>query len=398
MEMSAYRARAQDYATALGGAHHRHFAGLDASWDPEAIHAAHADVFAVEAIDDLGELAGNGNAGARLLWGFAVRSRLRAVAAPHDALRARLEGASGLAALTAELAVEPSPLRRHELEEQRMTIVAEQLSAPAAAALDAVRREVRALGWPSARALWTAMTKLDLGALARQAETLLREEEPPALDGALTRADGPAWHRAAWADDHFPADGLLGLLRDALRAAGADPDAPGFAIDAEPRPGKSPRAFCAAVRVPGDVHLVVRPSGNVQDAEALFHEAGHALLLSARDAAWRFEERHLVPAHLGEAAAFAFEARLPDFGDERLRAHLDASRALRRRRQAARFLHELDLLDRGPVKELRERYAQRMARATGLDWPGAPWLVDADPLLTAADYVRADQLARPGGR
>lgn len=392
MEISAYRARAQDYATALGGAHHRHFAGLDPTWDPEAIHAAHADVFADEAIDHLGELAENGNAGARLLWGFAVRSRLRAVAAPHDALRARLEGASGLSALTAELAVEGSPLRRHELEEQRMTIVAEQLSAPAAAALDAVRKEVRALGWPSARALWTAMTKLDLGALARHAETLLRDEEPPALDGALTRADGPAWHRAAWADAHFPADRLLALLHDALRDAGADPDAPGFTIDAEPRPGKSPRAFCAAVTVPGDVHLVVRPSGGVQDAEALFHEAGHALLLASRDAGWRFEERHLLPAPVGEAAAFAFEARLPDFGDPRLRAHLDTVRVLRRRRQAARFLHELDLLDRGPIKELRERYAQRMARATGLDWPGAPWLVDADPLLTAADYVRAEQL------
>lgn len=392
MEMSAYRARAQEYATALGGAHHRHYAGVDPTWEPTAIHAAFADVIADEAIDHLADLAQDGNAGARLLWGFAVRSRLRAVAAPHDAQRARLEGASGLAALTEELAVEQAPLRRHELEEARMTIVAEQLSGPAAAALDAVRREIRALGWPSARALWTAMTKVDLGALGRHAETVLREEAAPALDGALTRADGPAWHRAAWADHHFPADGQLALLHDALRQAGADPDAPGFAIDAEPRPGKSPRAFCAAVTVPGDVHLVVRPGAGVGAAESLFHEAGHALLLASRDPSWRFEERHLLPAHLGEAAAFAFEARLPDFGDERLREHLRLRRVLRRRRQAARLLHELDLLDRGPVKELRERYAQRMATATGLDWPGAPWLVDADPLLTAADYVRAEQL------
>lgn len=392
MEMTAYRARAQEYATALGGAHHRHFAGLDPTWDPEAIHAAHADVFADDAIDHLSELAGTGNAGARLLWGFAVRSRLRAVAAPHDALRARLEAASGLSALTAELTTETSPLRRHQLEEQRMAIVVDELSAPAAAALDAVRREVRALGWPSARALFSALTKTDLGALGTRAQALLRDEEPPALDGALTRADGPAWHRAAWADAHFPADGLLDLLREALAAAGADPQDPGFTIDAEPRPGKSPRAFCAAVTVPGELHLVVRPGGGLGEAESLFHEAGHALLLADRDAAWRFEERHLVPAHVGEAAAFAFEARLPDFGDERLRAHLRARRTLRRRRQCARLLHELDLLDRGPVKELRERYAQRMARATGLDWPGAPWLVDADPLLTAADYVRAELL------
>jgi hypothetical protein len=30
-----------------------------------------------------------------------------------------------------------------------------------------------------------------------------------------------------------------------------------------------------------------------------------------------------------------------------------------------------------------------MAAATGLAWPGAPWLATADPLLSRADYLRA---------
>lgn len=395
MDLATYRTLAQAYATEWGAAHHRRFAGLDGTWDPAAIHERHAACWSPDALHLLADRAQIGNGGARRLWRFAVTARLRACTAAEDAERDRRAASAGLPALTAALAAEADPHRRRDLEEQRLAILAQDLSAPAARALERVRREVRVLGWPSARALWTELTGHDLGTLARHAEALLRDEEPPVLEGAYTRADGPAWHRAAWADRWYPAEALLPSLRAALPARGVDPDAPGFAIDAEPRPGKSPRAFCAAVTVPGEIHLVLAPAGGRQDAEALFHEAGHALLLAGRDAAWPFEDRHLVPQHIGEAAAFAFEALVPDHGEERLREHARTCVALRRRRQAARLLHEIDLLDHGASPELRERYARRMARATGLDWPGAPWLVDADPLLTAAEYVRADLLAVP---
>jgi outer membrane murein-binding lipoprotein Lpp len=398
MDLAAYRTAAQEYATAWGRAHHRRFAGLDAAWDPAALHAAHAACFSHAAIDGLAAEAQTGNAGARCLWRFAVAARLRAVAAPHDAHRAREEAAGGLARLTAALAAEPDPRARRDLEEQRLALAAERLTPPAAAALGCVRDEVRALGWPSARALWTALTGVDLGALAARAERLLRETGAPPLHDARSRADVPRWHRAAWADAAFPEDALLPALRAALQSEGADPADPGFSLDVDPRPGKSPRAFVAAVRVPGEIHLVVAARGGHAAAEAAFHEAGHALLLARRDAGWRFEERHLVPAHISEAAAFRFERLVPDGGDPRVRDHIAAATVLRRRRQAARLLHELDLLDHGPIEDLKERYARRMAAATGLAWPGAPWLVDSDPLLTAADYVRADEIAHPGAR
>lgn len=393
MQMSAYRARAQEYATALGGAHHRYFAGLDQSWDPAAIHAAHADCWSVQAVEALGERAATGNVGARRLWRFAVTARLRALTAPHDDERSRRAASGGLPALTADLAVETDVLERARIEQRRLELTTETLSPSAGAALEVTRSETRRLGWPSYRALWTAMTGIDLGGLARRAEALLRDEDPPDLGDAYTRADVPRWHRAIWADQAFPSHALLPSLRSALVEHGTDPDDPGFTIDVAARPGKSSRAFCAAVRVPGDIHLVVGPTGGIQDAEALFHEAGHAVLLAGRDARWRFEERHLLPPHVAEAAAFAFERRVPDHGQERIAAHLATSRVLRRRRMAARLLHELDLLDHGPVQDLRERYARRMARATGLDWPGAPWLTDADALLGSADYVRADEIA-----
>jgi hypothetical protein len=392
MDLAAYRARAQDYATTWGAAYHRRFAGHDRDWDPATMHAAFADCWSDETLASLATLAEGGHAAARRLWRFAVTARLRAVTAAPDAERARRETEAGLPLLTARLAVEPDPRRRHELEQQRLGIAASRLTEPGAAALERVRREIRSLGWPSARAMWTSLTGHDPGVTAARAEALLRDGDPPALAEAWSRADLPRWHRAAWADPWYPADELVPSLRTAIQDAGVDADRPGFTIDAEARVGKSPRAFCAAVHVPQEIHLVVLPAGGRQDAEAVFHEAGHALLLAARDDSWPFEDRHLVPHHITEAAAFAFEMRVPDHGEERVRDHATVVRELRRRRQAARMLHELDLLDHGALPELGERYARRMTRATGLDWPAAPWLVDADPLLTAADYVRADLL------
>lgn len=392
MDLDAYRDRVQSYVTAWNAAHHARFAGHVAHDATAEVHAAHRDCTSDAALDGLAEAA-SADDRVRRLWRFAVAARLRAATAAHDAERTRREATSGLARLTAALAEEPGARRRRQLEEERLAIAAEALSAPAAAALERVRTETRALGWPSPRALLGATTGADLGALAAHSEALLRERDAPALGEARTRADLPRWHRAAWADDAYGPDALLPSLEAAVRAAGRDLGADGIHIDATPRAGKSARAFVAALRVPGEIVVVVAPRGGRQDAEALFHEAGHALDLAARPAGAPVEDRHLDDAHRAEAAAFTFEARVPDRGDDRLHVHAQASVALRRRRQAARLLHELDLLDHGPVEALRERYARRMATATGLDWPGAPWLVDADPLLTAADYVRGDALA-----
>ena len=406
MDLDAYRTRAQAFATDLNRAHHRRFAGHDGAWDPDSLHAHHAAVSDDAAIEALREAAAaedpDGPQSARRLLRFAVEARMGRATARTDAERARAEAEEGLAELTAALAVEPELGRRVALEEQRLDIVARRLTPPAAEGLERVRAEARALGWPSPRALLATVHGRDPGALAAEAEALLRATEPPRLDGggvggdesagpATARFDLPRVHRAAWADALLPAD-PVGRLRAELRALGI---AERFAIDAGPRAGKSPRAFCAAVAVPGDVHLVVAPRGGLGDLEALFHEAGHAIHLSHRDAAAPFEDRHLVDRADAEALAFAMEARATaGIDDRRLAAHRDAMARLRTRHLAASLLHDLDLLDAGPHPALRERYARRLATATGLTWPSAPWLVAADPLLGSADYLRALARAR----
>ncbi len=407
MDLDAYRARAQAFATDLNRAHHRRFAGHDGAWDPDSLYGHHAAAYDDAAIDTLREAAAaeTATAGgdgvpdaqpARRLLRFAVEARLGSATALTDAARAQAEAQEGLAELTIALAAEPTVTRRVELEEQRLDIVARRLTPLAAEGLERVRAETRALGWPSARALLATVHGRDPGALAAEAEALLRATEAPELDGsdggaAAARFDLPRVHRAAWADPLLPTDPVAHL-----RAELADLDIEErFTLDAIARTGKSPRAFCAAVAVPGNVHLVVAPRGALSDLEALFHEAGHAIHLSHRDPDAPFEDRHLTDRAHAEALAFALEARATDgIADERLTAHRAAMARLRLRHLAASLLHDLDLLDHGPDPGLRERYARRMASATGLTWPSAPWLTAADPLLSSADYLRALARAR----
>jgi len=398
MDLDAYRARAQAFATDLNRAHHRRFAGHDGLWDPESLYAFHAAAFDDATIDGLRDAA-DADPSARRLLRFAIEARLSSVTARTDAERAQAESAGHLAELTADLADGPDLARRIALEEARLDVVARHLTPLAAEGLERVRAEVRALGWPSPRALLATLHGRDPGALAAEAEALLRATEAPALDGgdggaATARFDLPRVHRAAWADPLVGADPVA-RLRAELAALGI---AERFTLDAAARTGKSPRAFCAAVSVPGDVHLVVAPRGGLSDLEALFHEAGHAIHLSHRDPAAPFEDRHLTDRAHAEALAFALEARATGgIADERLAAHRAALAQLRLRHLAASLLHDLDLLDHGPDQGLRERYARRMAGATGLTWPSAPWLTTADPLLSSADYLRALARARTLG-
>ncbi|HSD78773.1 MAG TPA: hypothetical protein VLA98_15265, partial [Solirubrobacteraceae bacterium] len=214
MDLDAYRARAQAFATELNRAHFERFAGLTAAWDPAAIHARHAELWDADTIE---ELRNAGPPAPRRLLRFAVEARLGAATARLEVERARAEADEGVAALAAALAVEDDADRRAALEEERLDATARRLTAPAAAALERVRSEARALGWPSARAMWGELHAIDLGALAAHAERLLREP-PPALPGwARARHDLPRLRRRE------PDPGAVGRLRAVLATLALEP-------------------------------------------------------------------------------------------------------------------------------------------------------------------------------
>ena len=83
-------------------------------------------------------------------------------------------------------------------------------------------------------------------------------------------------------------------------------------LDLEQRRRKSPRAFCAPVRVPGEIYLVIPRRGGRDDYAALFHEGGHTEHYATVDATLPFEFRQLGDNSVTEAFAFLFEHLVED--------------------------------------------------------------------------------------
>ena len=73
------------------------------------------------------------------------------------------------------------------------------------------------------------------------------------------------------------------------------------------RPGKRPRAFCAPIRVPDRVVLVVLPQGGQEDFAALFHEAGHTEHFAHTRRSLPAEQRVLGDNAVTEGFAFLLE-------------------------------------------------------------------------------------------
>ncbi len=176
----------------------------------------------------------------------------------------------------------------------------------------------------------------------------------------------------------------------------------GVSVDGEARPGKHPRASCIPVRLPGEVYVLFYPHGGEPDYESVFHEAGHALHFAFTSSALPVERRRIVDPALTEAWAFLLHYRLADPAWLEESPAADRAETLLRmirlrklfllRRYAAKLRFELVLASapggESPVRHA-DLYAEELGRATGLAYPAAGYLIDTDPDLYCADYLRA---------
>jgi hypothetical protein len=206
--------------------------------------------------------------------------------------------------------------------------------------------------------------------------------------------------RAPEFDGSLPPDALREAAEAPLRRMRIDPQAGGrIRVDDLPRPKKSPRAFVAALRVPDEVILVVRPGGGPDDYAAFLHELGHALHFAYTDPLLPIEYRRLGDASVTEAFAFLFDGLLRERGWLRRFVGLAQPGDLLRfsafhklwflRRYAAKLAYELILHERGPVPSCADIYRDLLAGATLVDWPHELYLADLDPFFYAARYLRA---------
>jgi hypothetical protein len=221
----------------------------------------------------------------------------------------------------------------------------------------------------------------------------------------VTRADALALFRAREFDRHFPARAMESSISRQVRDMGVDPTARGRVIlDTGEREGKRSRAFCAPVRVPDEVYLVLRPHGGQTDWNTFLHELGHALHFAYMRPDLPYEYRWLGDNSITEGYAMLFDHLMQDAGW--LKRYTELGNALPSflratgfeelhflRRYCAKLIYETELYGGGTSWDsLPDLYVDQLTSATSFQYNRADAFVDVDPRYYAVRYLRAWQL------
>ncbi|HJQ71425.1 MAG TPA: hypothetical protein VKA70_20775 [Blastocatellia bacterium] len=272
----------------------------------------------------------------------------------------------------------------------------------------------RSLGHANYTAMYEELRGLDYKALADQAESVLSRTEAvytARLAEALGREAGLAIGEADRSDalyflhlnsydDHFPASDLMRIYRETMAGLGIDVEKQkNILVDSEPRPRKTPRAFCMPILVPEEVKLVIRPMGGQADYQAFFHESGHAQHYGGAAESLRPEFKYTGDYALSESYAFLFNHLISDGAwlaqmlkfhdsDSFIRAEMLA-RLSSIRRYVAKLKYEYHLHTDEDLARAADLYSEFQTGATRFRTGTTEFLFDLDDAFYSANYVRA---------
>ncbi len=419
--VDAYREEADRFLAALDLELYLHFSGRKEELELAPIYERFADLTTLEACRRLQGAAEEGLVG-RELWRFAceghlgdaVRSESEEVARLEATLEATLDGDTiPYRMLRVAIANEPDRERRERLDRARIELLDEHVNPLHVRALERTRDVAQELGGGTYRDLYERFG-FPLPELAAAAAELLAQTEDVyvrSLDRlfrarlGITLADARRPDllrllRASEWDAGFPANAMLPALVGTLDDLGIRLlEQRNVELDVEPRPRKSPRAFCSPIEVPGRIVLVIQPMGGPEDWRALFHEAGHTEHYAHTSPDLTFEARRLGDNAVTEGWAALLEllvddpawlARRLDFGKPHdFAAETAAVRLYLMRRYAAKLLYEVELHEHRPQAEMRPRYAELIEDATKIPASPADYLSDVDAGFYAASYLRS---------
>jgi hypothetical protein len=427
VDLSAYRSEAEQFLEHIDREYYLHLSGRKAELELASIYERHGTLFAREAVEALRELAGEAEGEERrrrrYLLHFALDGLLgeatRAEAEESARLEATLEvSVDGSAVpyrqVPVEQANEADGSRREALELASRSLLAERLNPIHREALERSHSLCRELGWSSYADAYAELRGLDFGRLEALTTGVLAETEAtyaPTVDpelrraglgllGELRRSDIPRFFRAPELDAGFPAEGLVSSFARTMAGLGIELDEQtNVHLDTEPRPTKSPRAFCSPLKVPDEIYLVIAPVGGREDYAALFHEGGHTEHYAHVEPELPFEFRYLGDNAVTESFAFLMDHLTEDevwlremlgADPEPVVSHSRAVELIMLRRYCAKLGYELDLHGTDPdLAAMPERYAQRLSDATRVPWPGENWVSDVDAGFYVACYLRA---------
>ena len=428
LDLADYRRRAEAFTEALDKEYYLHFSGQKETCDFSAIYERYPELFTRSAVHELQahHIAASGEEKRRLatLLAFAIEGFM---GEQTKELGDELANTEGKATVTVDgeqvafryssvlLANEPDRERRERIQSARLEIVGTVLNPRH----DIIWRNAHGLaadlGYADYLTLFTEIKGIDYPMLRAQTESFLQDTEAlyeRVMDrlaraklglglAELRYADLPYLWRAPEYDTVFSADRLMPTFRRTLAGMGIDLAAQSNVIvDAEARELKSPRAFCAPVRVPDEIYLVVMPKGGQDDFGALLHEGGHTehFAHAARDLP--FEYRNLGDNAVTEGFAFVFDHLLVnpswletylEFSESRDYVNfINVSELFYVRRYAAKLSYEIDLHQQtGSLDAMAAVYRQRLSEAIMIDVPEANYLSDVDDGFYVASYLRA---------
>jgi hypothetical protein len=403
----------------------------------QAIYGRHASILGPDALDlvlDAFREAPNGSEdqrAARLLLDWEVESQGSRQLAPLDEREIAWEGSAAVRlddgreipfeSVSIEMANSQHRNERHAIETARATLVERELAPIRRERFQRERDITERLGLAANyNATFELLSGVSLAHLRAECEGFLRDTQSLwdevlpefskrvlAMDARqLTRADALALFRAREFDAHFPSAHMESSIRGQVRDMGIDPLASGrIILDTGDRPGKRSRAFCAPVRVPGEVYLVLRPHGGQSDWTTFLHELGHSLHFAYMRPDLAFEYRWLGDNSITEGYAMLFDhlmqapgwlkrytslsgAVLPPFVRS---AAFEELHFLRR--YCAKLTYEIELYG-GEVRweSLPDLYVDRLTAATTFRYNRADAFVDVDPRYYAVRYLLAWQL------
>jgi Peptidase family M3 len=412
-------------------------AGLKHSAELQPIYARHAAVLGADALSLVresfaaAELGSEQHRGARLLLEWQVESQTdRALAELDERQIAWEASATVLLAdgrrlpyqrIAIDVANASDRAERLELERARVQLVEREFAPLRRERFQREKDVVESLGIASGYlATFEATSGINLQRLVAECEAFLRDTQAMWDDTATevtraklgidphdaTRSDALFLLRAREFDPHFPNRDLEATVRRQTAEMGIDADAAGrIRYDTDEREGKRARAFCAPVRVPQEVYLVLRPRGGQSDYRTLLHELGHALHFAYTNADYPFEYRWIGDNSVTEAYAMLFDHLMQDAGWLLRYTSLGKSSVgpfLRAagfeelqflRRYCAKLLYETVLYGgRVAWEALPDHYVDVLTGATSFRYEAADAFVDVDPHLYAARYLRAWQL------
>src|SRR5579871_2767557 len=388
-ELDAFREKADRFIAELDEEYYLHLAGHKESLELEAIYERHEELTRLETARGL-------EGGPTELWRFACDGYLGALTREHAERLAEaeteLEVTDGgeqipYRMIRVAMANEPDRERRMRLERARLDLLDEHLNPLYLDAARIDRAAVSELGAPNYYELYRRFG-FELDGLAAQCREVLDETERlweqagdrlfrERLGISLSEArpaDVSRLFRAPELDQAYPPERMLPALEATLGDLGFDLRSQGNVhLDIEVRPGKSPRAFCMPIEVPGKVMLVIQPIGGHDDWRALFHEAGHTEHFASTS-----EELPMEAKRLGDMAVTeGWAALLEHLVDEPtwLNRRLDvpnvgaianagaASMLYYVRRYSAKLLYEIEFFQADDPTTMQPRYAELLTDA-----------------------------------